>query len=197
MGIALITAPATLPVTTLELRRQCRIHESDAAFDALLDDFRADAIAKLDGPSGELGRALEPQVWELSLDAFADTIVLPLRPLISVDAVTYLDADGVEQVLDGAIYVVDLTSFTPRLVREQDASWPETFAGINAVRVRFTAGYPRSGEDGVNSGVPKALQGAIKLDVQRKFDPPRTSVEAKSIDDDYERAIGPYRVVVI
>jgi uncharacterized phiE125 gp8 family phage protein len=90
------------PVTLDQARAHAR---SDAADDHLVDLLIVAATASLDGPSGELGRALMAQTWRQSLDGFpgtADPIELRLPPTIAVDTITYRDPAGAWQTLAGS-----------------------------------------------------------------------------------------------
>ncbi|MCW1431398.1 head-tail connector protein [Novosphingobium sp. JCM 18896] len=167
MGLKLITPPTTSPVSLDDAKRQVRVHTSDNTFNAELQAYIDAATNHLDGPNGILDRVLEPQVWELTLDAFTDSIEIPLRPVISVESIKYSDADGAEQTLNPDAYTVDLSSSTAWVVRNSAESYPQTVDGINAVRVRFTAGYALSGSE---SGVPAALKQAILLLVGHFFE---------------------------
>jgi uncharacterized phiE125 gp8 family phage protein len=73
---------------------------------------------------------------------------LPASPITAVTSVKYLDANGVEQTMDAADYTVDTDSLVGRVVAEE---WPETDGTVNAVRVRYTAGW-------TPSTIPPALQ---------------------------------------
>lgn len=79
-----------------------------------------------------------------------DEIRLP--PLQSVTEITYLDTNGVTQVLAADQYLVDAISQPARVVPAYGCSWPSTRAQANAVKVRFIAGY------GAASAVPKCVK---------------------------------------
>ena len=109
----------------------------------------------IDGKDGWLGRAIVSQTWELSLDTFpADEIQIPLVPLVSITSVVYDDEDGIEQTIDGADYTLDPAGW---VVTAGDYSWPTPITAINAVRVRFVAGY------GDAADVPATIKAAILL----------------------------------
>lgn len=118
----------------------------------------------IDGPSGWLGRALGEQTLELSLERFWDRIDLPCRPIIEVESITYLDADGAEQYLDEGVYRLVGSS----LHRAPRVSTPSTGSYPDAVRIRYRAGY--NGED-IDSGgtgeVPAVAKQAIILAAQQ------------------------------
>src|SRR5678809_194962 len=108
MALELITPPEETPVTLEEAKAHLRIdHDDDDVYVQGLIDA---ATGMVDGRYGSLGRALEPQTWELVLDRFPCWpyhICIPLPPLLSVDSITYTDGDDVEQTIDSADYEVD------------------------------------------------------------------------------------------
>ena len=71
----------------------------------------------------------------------AGKIELPLARLQSVDYVKYLDANGVQQTLDPAQYIVDSVSEPGVIAPAYAAYWPDSQSVPNAVRIGFTAGY--------------------------------------------------------
>lgn len=89
----LITPPVGPVVSLQDLREHLRVDGADE--DALIVSLEAAAVAYLDGWGGVLGRAIKAQTWRAEVAAWG-TYVLPL-PDVSAVAVTYLDADGVEQ----------------------------------------------------------------------------------------------------
>lgn len=155
MALKLITGPAAI-WTTAEFRA---LMKREAADDAQVALALAFAMGKLDGPKGIIDRALMPQTWEEQIDAFpADPaalgIELALPPLQSVTSIKYLDTDLVEQTLSAALYAVDTTR-EPGMVVPGEAGWPTTGVAINAVKIRFVAGYADA------AAVPGEIKGAI------------------------------------
>ena len=133
--IKLITAPTVEPVTLSEVKAHCVIsHDDDNAL-----------LAMMISAAREYGEALTGRSWaektlELILDGFPGTsiIELPMSPINPVTSVKNLDADGVEQTMPSADYVADIESMVGRIVAEE---WPETKETVNAVRIRYTAGW--------------------------------------------------------
>jgi uncharacterized phiE125 gp8 family phage protein len=110
-------------------------------------------------------RALITQTLELVLDAFPPAgIFLPLPPLQSVTSVKYIDEDGVEQTLSTDLYDVDTDSEPGKVVLESGESWPTTYDQVNAVRVRYVAGY------GAASAVPEDVKTWMKLRVGTMYE---------------------------
>jgi len=111
-----------------------------------------------------------PQTWELVLSDFPTAgdgrIVFDRPPLQSIVSVTYTDSLGDDQ--DLAVSPADFQVVTPSgpkaakgyIVPLYGASWPSTQVIAEAVRIRFTAGYPTS--DGVVE-IPEDLDQARLL----------------------------------
>jgi hypothetical protein len=68
-------------------------------------------------------------------------IELPFPRLQSVESITYLDADGVQQTLAPELYTVDGASEPGILTPAPGQFWPDTQNIMNAVQIAFTAGY--------------------------------------------------------
>lgn len=176
-GLTLVTAPATEPVTTAELRDWVRVDGS--GHDTLLASLGAAARALCESLTG---RAFVTQTWRLSLDAFPwpggwqvvrtpalwpdprATIRLPKAPLQSVSAVTYYDMAGDLQTLAATVYDVDAAHDPGRITLALGQTWPVTRPMPGAVRVQFVAGY------GAAASVPDAVKTAIKLTVGQWFE---------------------------
>lgn len=155
MGLRLITPPTAEPVSLVEAKRHLRVEHSDD------DDYIAMLVTAarqtIDGRDGWLGRALMPQTWEYVFDAFpAGEIRLPFTPIQSIAGIFYDDTDGLEQTVDPAGYYLDNASYIPWVM--SSAGWPtSTLSAVNAVRVRFVAGYENA------AAVPAPIRHAILL----------------------------------
>lgn len=148
MALKLITAPTAEPVTVAEVRAHCRIDST--AEDSLLATYIAAARQLCEET---IGRALMPQTWEQTLDAFpAGEIKLLKTPVASVVSVVYVDANGTEQTMPSTDYVLDAETEPGWLLPADGLAWPATDDVINAVRIRFVAGYPHS------AAVPELLK---------------------------------------
>lgn len=106
-------------------------------------------------------RSYVEQQWRLTLPRFPKggrIIRLPRPPLISVDAIAYVDPDGEIITLPPTSYLVD-TDSAPGRVHLGAERWPPTARGaMNAVTITYTTGYGEDDED-----VPGAIQAAILL----------------------------------
>lgn len=143
--LKLVTAPTVEPVTLSEVKAHCVIgHDED---DALLSIMVS--AAREHGES-LTGRSWAPKTLEVVLDRFpVSGIDLPASPVTAVTSIKYLDADGVEQTMPDTDYYVDMDSLVGRVIPKD--AWPETADRLNAVRVRYEAGFPAG-------SIPSALK---------------------------------------
>ncbi|RST30156.1 hypothetical protein HMF7854_04435 [Sphingomonas ginkgonis] len=159
MGLKRVVQPA--PAISLEdAKRQCRLAPSETTDELLIVDYVAAATDVLEL---YLGRSIMPQTWELTLDAFSDTILLPRGPVQSIESVSYFDPDGVKQTLAAEAYQLDSTSDPAWLVLAGGAAWPELSIGVNNVVIRFVAGC---------ATVPPSLLLVIRSLVAQMYDEP-------------------------
>lgn len=150
MSINLVTPASDTPITLAEAKLHLREYSSD--FD---NDVLACLKAAVSWAENFTGRAIMTQTWDLRLDEFPSSgIVVPKPPLQSA-SVFYVLEDGTEEELSTDLYNVDKYSSPGWIVPV--SLWPATLSTINAVRVRFVAGYA-SADD-----VPLDLIAAIKL----------------------------------
>jgi len=116
-------------------------------------------------------RYLITQTLDAYFDSFPDcdrsgNRMVKLPPLQSVTAITYVDTDGIEQTLDVAQYQVDATGDCGRIIPAYGYDWPSTRDQMNAVKIRFIAGY------GAAADVPEPIKDWIKQRVKQKYDQP-------------------------
>lgn len=168
-NLRLIDAPVVEPITLAEAREQLRLIASGSPAthpeDSLIEVLITAARQHLDGRDGWLSRCLITQTWELVLDRFPlNEIRLPLAPVQDVDSIKYDDVNGAEQTVSPSDYVVDTVSEPGWVVPVSGVVWPTTMDTINAVRVRFTAGYGDTADD-----VPEPIKWAIRLIVAHLY----------------------------
>lgn len=156
MALRLYTAPATEPLTASEAKAHLRVEHStdDTLITALI-------VAARQHAEDFTGRALITQTWELYLDAFPDcdddVLYVPLPRLVSVTSISYVDTDGVTQTWNSTNYLVDAKSEPARITPAYGVSWPTTRGQVNAVTMRFVAGY------GAAVDVPQTIKQAMLL----------------------------------
>ena len=154
MALKLITAATTYPVTLADAKLHCKV--DDAADDALITAMITSAAELAEQ---QLGRALMTQTWELTLDSFPDAFELTRVPVQSVTSVKYYDTTGTLQTLASNLYSVDTADGDgfAYIAPAYNTSWPDTREQINAVVVRFVAGYTDA------ASVPEPIKTWIKL----------------------------------
>lgn len=148
MRVVVVTAAG--PVVSLyEAKAHLAVeHDED---DALIAGMVAAVTAHLDGPDGWLGRAIGEQVLEAYLEAptFDRVLCLPYPPVVSVTSIEARRDDGWE-LIPAERYDVRGSE----VWRRRAASWPRWIDDPEAVRVRYTAGYPQ---------VPEPIRAALLL----------------------------------
>jgi uncharacterized phiE125 gp8 family phage protein len=160
MALSLITAPGLEPISLDEARSQVRntgaVDEDDLLVALIAAArFHAEAVT---------GRQLLEATWELQLDEICgDVLPLPRSPLRAITSISYLDTGGVAQTWAAANYQVDAPAgpfaSQGRIAPIPTATWPLAGSGyLNAVRIRFTAGYGTTPEE-----VPEAIRQAMRL----------------------------------
>lgn len=139
MGLRLITPPAHMPVTVAQAKAHMNVeHDADDGFiEGLL-------LSQVEQAQNLTRRQLVTAQWDYTADSFPScgALSLPMPPLQSVEAVFYIDPDGVEQQMPCGSYVVDTYALVGAIRPAPGTSWPSIQPGPNAVRVRFTAGWP-------------------------------------------------------
>lgn len=170
-------SPADLPVTVSEAKEHSRITTSsdDAYIEQLI-------MAAAQYAQERTGCAIGVQVWEGALNSFfadcsapyagysrADVICLPLPPLNEVLSVKYTDANGDEQTLDAALYVVDTFGVKASIRRAFGEVWPATRCEPDAVRIRFSCGYSPNGSP-APLALPPRLRQAVLVMVNEMYD---------------------------
>jgi len=162
MGLTLITPAAEEPITVAEAKASPSLRVAVATDDTDIGSLIATARMQVEDYTSH---ALVTQTWELVLDGFpTGGIKIPVPPLQSVASIKYIDTDGVEQTLDTLLYAVDSDSIPALVVPAYGETWPATRDEINAVRVRYVAGF------GAKADVPEDIKTCIKSIVGATYD---------------------------
>lgn len=161
MALKLITAASELAVSLADAKLHLRVDVSDD--DSLITSMITSATEMAETATG---RAIMPQTWELTLDAFPDALEITRVPAVSVTTLKYWDATGTQQTLSNAFYTLDnADEFGPAyVVPVYNGSWPDTRDQINAVALRYLAGYADA------ASVPESIKSWIKLMVGAMYE---------------------------
>jgi len=128
------TASTQIPVTVIEARKHLRVDLTDDDVEIYNLIRRATEYAE-----DYTGRAFCDQVFTKYCDAWAMKFALHRRPIVSVDSVKYIDANGTQQTLATSVYRVDTAG--GRITLAYGQSWPMLRYVTNAVEIAYTAGY--------------------------------------------------------
>lgn len=120
--------------------------------------------------------SLVTQTREAGYDDFCSTVLLPYGPVQEVISLEYVATDGSATPITD--YQADLYGGTPQLRPAFGTMWPYLGASLNAVKVRYVAGYPAleaSPTDYV-ANVPEAIKTAMRLLVGNWYENREASV---------------------
>lgn len=142
MALSLVTGPAVEPISLTEAKLHLRVDSTTD--DALIEGLVRSARLHIEAFTR---RALGQQTWDDTRDAFPCEGVWWLeKPQIqSITSITYLDTAGESQTWGSSNYLTDLPSGPfaqrARITPDYGVSWPSTYGVMNAVTVRYVAGY--------------------------------------------------------
>jgi uncharacterized phiE125 gp8 family phage protein len=134
-----VIEPAAEPVSITEVKDALRINQSDNSQNGLLATL-IQGVREM--AEGELHRPLIDTTFEMYTDRFTDALKLD-HPHARVAWVRYIDKDGVERTIDPQGYKVDgMDPVGPSWIKPaRGRAWPSTAPEMNAVRVRYVAGF--------------------------------------------------------
>lgn len=148
-------------------------------------------IAARQMAEGRLNRTLVRRQLTAVFSAGDTKFFLRKPPIVSVDSVSYLDADGVEQLVDVTGYRVEASSELPRMRATYGAAWPGLLPEGGEFTVRYTAGYA-AGE------IPQPIIQWMLLSIGTMYDHRATIVNgtiSQPLADDFVRwLLQPYMV---
>ncbi len=184
--IQVVTPPASEPLTLAEVKEFLRVDHSDD--DATLAIFIA-AARQLCESYTRL--ALLPTTFEEYFDDFPqytgtykDEIRLSRSPVSAVTYVKYIDGNETTITASASDYKTDLISQPARI--SPDNGWFGTYETINAVFIRYVAGYANA------ASVPAPLKHGMLLVIGDMYENRTDSV--KRLPTAAEYLWNPYRV---
>lgn len=174
MGLSLVTAPASEPVTLAEAKIHLGVDgtEWDTYIPGLI-------IAARKNIENITRRRLVQQTWDYTLPWFpVDAILLPNLPVSSVTFVNYVNSAGATVSFssgaspDLPLYDVETDGPRAKVFPKFNVSWPITRDHGNAVTVRYIAGYEPATDSPIDhaANVPGDLKEAIKLMIGDMFE---------------------------
>jgi len=156
-----VSGPAVEPITLAEMKAYLRVDDDDSAQDDLISGLIKAARLMIEAASR---RILIEQSWRVVLDRLPRdrVMLLPLSPLIAVDAIRITDASGTATELPGGSFEADGLSDPPRII-VKDA--PEPGKSRNGISIALRAGFGTTPE-----AVPATLKLAIRILVAHWFE---------------------------
>jgi len=179
-NLKLVTGPTVEPISLSDAKLHLRVDHS--ADDSLISSLIVAARRLVEG---RIRVACVSQTWDYVLDglplarmlwpdngvARVDyTIQLPIAPVLSVSSIKWVDWSGVIQTLDPSAYQV-ATGNPGRVAPTPYEIWPWPRIGMEAVTIRFVAGYGSTA-----AAVPDTIKAAMKLLIGHWYEHPQAVV---------------------
>jgi uncharacterized phiE125 gp8 family phage protein len=184
--IQIVTPPASEPLTLAEVKEFLRVDHSDD--DATLAIFITAARQLCESYTR---MALLPTTFEEFFDDFPqysgdykDEIRLSRSPVSAVTYVKYIDGNETTITANAADYKIDTISRPARI--SPDNGWFGTYETINAVFVRYVAGFANA------AAVPAPLKHGMMLVIGDMYENRTDSVKRLPTASEY--LWNPYRV---
>jgi uncharacterized phiE125 gp8 family phage protein len=164
-----ISESATEPITLEEAAENLRAQDDGNSPPTY---FEAATITRLikaarQACEQELEHSLVAKTLEVAVPAFGAWIDLPGGPVREVLSVTYTDPGGAEVTLAADQYRFSGYVRTPVLMPAFGVTWPAARGDMDAVRVRYTVGYPST--DSPPQEVPEPIRQAMHLAIAHWF----------------------------
>ena len=174
-----VSAAASEPLTLAEAKKQAEIASGVTVHDTQLTEMISEVREQWEHDTDSV---MITQTLSVTLDAFCDPFMLPVKPIQSLTSITYYDGANSSQTLSTDIYELDPTNRMVRLKYNQ--TYPTTASRWDAVTVTFVAGY------GVASAVPSIAKRAMLLQVGKWFNhTDMTHGSAFAHDAEYNRLV--------
>lgn len=184
------------PVTLEEARNHLRLTPEGSTL-AHPDDDIVELYIKAATSAAEsfTQRVFAQRAFTLKADAFSTRLQLPVFPIVSVEAVKYLDAAGDEQTLESSQYLID-TSVIPAVIEIDNP--PTAKHQRNAIRIEVVAGYPSNNSPADADLIPRAIKQAILMTVGHFYENRETVVvgaTTSKVPMAFEALLWPHRVL--
>jgi len=152
-------APTAEPVTRAEAKIYSRIDitTDDSLIDSLITAAREEA-------EYYTNRSFCRRTYRADIPYFADTMWLPLGPVISISSIKYYDTSSPTVLTSLATNTFQLVR--DKVVRVHGGTWPSIYPRHDAVQITYVAGYaPTSSPEVEAENVPARVKAAIYLAV--------------------------------
>ncbi len=204
-SLALVSAPATEPVTLSEAKAWARIDGSDddAIITALITAARQAA-------EQHLRRSLITQTWKLTLDlscsrmndlpegvydlpmsalygGLPQSIPLPKGPVSSITSVVTYDQNNTAATFDAANYRLD--SSGERLLLNYGAMWPSSIRPQAGCEITYVAGYGNAG------AVPQPIKSGMLIHIASLYEQRGNCEDAMALPPGTKMLYQPYRIM--
>lgn len=158
------SVPTSYPVSLTEAKEHLRI--TDDTEDSLIESLIAAGTEYCEIYEN---RKYCNQEIVACYDYFDSKLILPCNPVQSIESVTYIDDNEVEQTLDSSLYTLDSYSCPAFVYISNNTSLPSVNSDFpNPVRVTYTAGY-ESNPSSIDN-IPQRVKAAIKLIIGALFE---------------------------
>lgn len=155
-GPGIVMQPVIEPVSLDEMKKHLRVDIDDD--DELIQAMITAARTHIENITR---RAFLTQTWDKCLQSWpaANFIKLPYGNLQSVTFIKWIDADGIENIIDEKDYIVERNgALVGRIVLPAGKGWPSgSLSASNPITIRFTCGWATP------ILVPGPIKSAIKL----------------------------------
>ncbi len=162
MPLILTTPPAAEPVSLADAKAHLRVtHADDDAYISKLITAARRAIEQ------RTGLRFIAQGWSLFLDCWpaSPAASLQLGPVSAIADIIVFGEDDTPATVDPAHYYLDSASRPARAVLRDGRTPPRGGRPVNAIEIRFTAGFGLTGDD-----VPADIRQAVLITLAHWFD---------------------------
>ncbi|WAX93191.1 head-tail connector protein [Aminobacter sp. NyZ550] len=158
-----IAQPEAEALTLAEVKEQLRIEAGNDDDKPFLERCIKAAREMVEGPDGA-GISVMSAKWCLKLDGFPAEIRIPLGPVLSIEAIEYLDGTGSSQTLNPSDFQWRADRYQAFISPAYGKSWPATRQQYDAVKVEFLAGFPGTGAEPIDrTMIPESLRAAMLM----------------------------------
>lgn len=180
-------APVNTPISLAEAREELRLVHTDD--DTLITSYIQEAVSRMDGYSGWLGKPMITQTWELTLPEFpVKRFLIDLEPVQSLSSISYYDVNNASQSFATSNVRLEKTGQQTFIVLDENSSWPSIYDRADAVTFTLVCGY---GDDGTD--LPENLRGAVRHYVYCRYE----GMDMSEITSRVRTFIGPVRAIAL